>query len=338
MAKSEQQETPSGSGTGTIKSYSSRHGYGFIENDETGVDLHFQSESLPVQWTVLGPKLVGTKVMFEAANSGDGRPQARKIEPGSAPVVGDQCAGQVKNWFDSKGYGFLTVPGLEGDVIFVRNKLPENVRDLRDMNDCIYIFELAASASGDEGKFQAINIMLPDARDLGKNFKTNEDNRNASNGERKRPLPSARTPNAQRLRTDERLTGSLKNYFDNKGFGFIVVPGYPDDIIFQGQDFPDLDSCSAGEVVSFTTRVNDKGNPQAINLTIGEGSGGNNRITIRKEGVLKDVVANGPGPMGGASRRLEEAKLVVERLDMSELAELCVHSSMMLRMRINSSM
>jgi len=324
-------------GSGTIKSFSSRNGYGFIENDNDGVDLHFHSEMLPEPWTVLGPKLVGTKVQYEIVTASDGRPQARRIQPREFPGLGDQVAGQVKSWSEQKGYGFLQVPGLEDDVIFVRNRLPESCRNLGNMNDSIFIFELAQGESGEAGKYQGTNLQLPDARDLRKN--ATEHPAGVINGMNnnigvKRPLPAPQnTPRAQRFRANEKFTGQLKNYFEQKGIGFIVVPGFQDDVIFQGQDFPNLDQCKVGEVVTFTTRTNEKGNPQAINLVMG------GQLNDMPGGGMGGGMGVGNGNINGGginNKRLEEAKLIVERLNISELSELCVHSNMMLRMRINN--
>merc|ERR1719318_580723 len=59
------------------------------------------------------------------------------------------------------------------------------------------------------------------------------------------------------------MTGSVKNYDVNKGYGFLNSPGFPADIYFKSSE-----PLQQGQQVAFTLRYTKDGKPQAQDLQI----------------------------------------------------------------------
>merc|ERR1712006_17541 len=71
-------------------------------------------------------------------------------------------------------------------------------------------------------------------------------------------------------------TGTLKKFFQEKGFGFITPDDGSEDVFVHVKDNPDLgEDCQGGESVTYDTEWNDrKGKSMAVNCTVSGGGGG----------------------------------------------------------------
>jgi len=329
-------------GTGTVKSFSSRHGYGFIENDAGGADLHFTSDHIPVAWQNIGLKLVNQEVQFFASTSPDGKPRAHGLLPSKVPGITDQVAGVVKMWNPAKGYGFLNVPGLDSDVLFARNRLPENCKGLDRMDGMVYLFTLA---EGEAGKLQAIELSLPDDRDRRQSKGGNEQqgaqnvvkqNNNRGhglgvtlsgqavlptfstprNGDSRKRAPESQHSNPPKMlamsQDSELFQGQVKNYFAAKGFGFIICDQFQEDIIYQGRDA--AEEVAEGDEVVFEVRSNNNGRPQAYQV-----------------GSAAGQVTHKQTAHSNTAGTLDQVKMAVQGMNVRELAELSCFTSAVLR-------
>merc|ERR1711862_622828 len=76
-------------------------------------------------------------------------------------------------------------------------------------------------------------------------------------------------------------TGTIKKFFEEKGFGFITPDDGSEDIFCHVKECPDLDGCGPGDAVAYDTKWDDRKNKSsATNLTAtgaksGGGGGGN---------------------------------------------------------------
>lgn len=181
-----------GSGTmlpGVVKSFSERHGYGFIQVPGLPCDIMFK------QANVQGPPVAaGANVQFVLTQSPDQRlqashvfaagggvdfgakrpgglpgsmPQLKQHKTASAPVetrsTGQMLQGTVKSYNASKGWGLIASPavpaggnGVAGDVFFMKSNLPQEARDADTKGMSVY-FELMQTP---DGKFRAQNITM----------------------------------------------------------------------------------------------------------------------------------------------------------------------------------
>merc|ERR1711924_9155 len=72
------------------------------------------------------------------------------------------------------------------------------------------------------------------------------------------------------------LSGTVKKFFEDKGFGFITPDDGGDDVFAHVKECPDLEGCGPGDAVAFDTKWDDrKGKYNATNLsTTGSKNGG----------------------------------------------------------------
>merc|ERR1712194_924334 len=69
--------------------------------------------------------------------------------------------------------------------------------------------------------------------------------------------------------------GTLKNFFEEKGFGFITPDDGGDDCFAHVKDSPALENCQKGDSVNFDKVWDDrKGKYKAENVSGGSGGGG----------------------------------------------------------------
>merc|ERR1712194_718946 len=70
-------------------------------------------------------------------------------------------------------------------------------------------------------------------------------------------------------------TGTVKNFFEEKGFGFITPDDGSDDCFAHVKENPELEQCQKGGSVTFDAVWDDrKGKWKAENVTGGSGGGG----------------------------------------------------------------
>eukprot|EP00927_Polykrikos_kofoidii_P017510 TRINITY_DN17991_c0_g1_i1.p1 TRINITY_DN17991_c0_g1~~TRINITY_DN17991_c0_g1_i1.p1 ORF type:complete len:419 (+),score=67.19 TRINITY_DN17991_c0_g1_i1:79-1257(+) len=119
---------------------------------------------------------------------------------GKASPSAKTLQGIVKSWNGANGYGFITTPQVGGDVMFSRNELPEDAREVR-------------------GKFL-------DGRTVHFDFQTGPDGR-----------PKA-TRVSIVASAGEQLAGSIKSYSEKNGYGFVTSSSLSEDVRFQRTDLP----------------------------------------------------------------------------------------------------
>ncbi len=98
---------------GTVKSFRTSNGCGFILSDTGDVFVHV-SNILPNEGTPSDVLLPGERVEYTLFESqrGQAASEVRRL----APVVCSPVQGQVRKIFPEKGYGFIASP--HGDVFF----------------------------------------------------------------------------------------------------------------------------------------------------------------------------------------------------------------------------
>mmetsp|Transcript_16108 Transcript_16108/g.12904 ORF Transcript_16108/g.12904 Transcript_16108/m.12904 type:complete len:92 (-) Transcript_16108:193-468(-) len=70
-------------------------------------------------------------------------------------------------------------------------------------------------------------------------------------------------------------SGTLKNFFEEKGFGFVTPDDGSEDVFVHVKDNPDLQYCQKGDTVSFDKEWDDRKHKyKGMNLSSGGGGGG----------------------------------------------------------------
>jgi len=326
---------------GVVKSFSTRNGYGFIADDAGGEDFFFGKEQIPREWAAMGPKLEGMEVVFEIHNGDDGRAQARNVRPANAPQPGKVTSGVVKSWNSQKGFGFMSAPGLNDDVFFARDRLPNELRGLQHFNGMTLMFELDQKP---DGKYHAHNVQVPNNDGPGSNQQNSKKYsklvpdampRHAPRNDRPGPKdhqgprkrPAGPTPQVaqKRAKTENegRRIGTIKSFSSKNGFGFIICPDSHEDLIFYQRDCPE--DVRPGETVEFTVRINSNGREQAHDIVLTQGGKQDHRGA--PEGFIE---AKDYPPLS-----VDELKLYAEQLNRNDLSELARFSAEMLQKKIS---
>jgi len=261
--------------TGVIKSYGLKKGFGFITSEEfPGEEVFFSNRILPRE--VLdsfndrsGIQLAGKTVSFTVTQNDNGKLAAGEV----ALVVadGEDSVGKVKSYNPNKGYGFLTSASVEGDIFFTKRDLAAHCQHM-NIAGASATFKLVVAEDGKpqanqvspQGMMGAMAALpwpgmgmapgIPMAWSKGGGFGGGCGGKGMGGGgcwkapERDRPMH-----------------GVVKNFDDNRGFGFIHAPEIPRDIYFQGQG----SSFSQGDRVSFYLNYTPDGKPQARGVSPG---------------------------------------------------------------------
>lgn len=171
----------SGQVTGTVKSYSEKNGYGFINTPDFPGDIKFGKAELVNCETVSS----GEYVSFVAGYAADGRmiadqvsslgggkggkkrpvsalgegqfspqTQATQRQRVSEVGTGQYATGSIKSFNCEKGFGFISSPSIPTDVFFMKSSLPGSRDQLPGSNVC---FEIAQTS---DGKVRALNITM----------------------------------------------------------------------------------------------------------------------------------------------------------------------------------
>lgn len=171
--------------SGTISSYSARHGWGFIAVDDYPAEVHFKSQTIASEG--FGEELKGISVRVTIKLTEDGLPQASSVEllGGARPVKtgakraasghpgpilppkkmkgsgggsADAMTGTVLSYNPVKGFGFIQSPAVEGDIFLGRKALQMSGAPADDsVQGRDVSFHLVTSP---QGKLQAENIQV----------------------------------------------------------------------------------------------------------------------------------------------------------------------------------
>jgi len=189
---------------GTIKSYSEKNGYGFINFHGYPADIKFGRHDLSGVANVTA----GSAVTFTLNQTMDGRMTATNV----FPLAAGDVVGTVKSYSEKNGYGFLTVPGYPMDIKFGRGDVSGTLNRGDDVS-----FSCSQTI---DGRMVAQNLVPLVG---GKGMKRSGD--------------GAGSARAKKARMEEVLTGQsgsgiIKSYNSAKGFGFISGLDMQEDVFF----------------------------------------------------------------------------------------------------------
>merc|ERR1712228_131823 len=90
---------------------------------------------------------------------GGGFAKMQKTGQGAVATMstGNQMKGTVKSFNTAKGFGFLSAPGVAGDVFFMKSVLPAPAQENTNLSGQVVTFELATTT---DGKMRAEGITL----------------------------------------------------------------------------------------------------------------------------------------------------------------------------------
>lgn len=313
-----------GPAQGLIKSYSNRSGYGFITNDTTGEDVFFGREALPVEFQV--GKCDGTEVAYEATTNAKGKFQATNIRRTRPTQHGDVTSGKVKSWNANKGFGFLTADDIEGDIFFARDRLPDRLKDVHALENLTMVFELI---KGDDGKLQA------------RNMKTPNDDQPQGGGMNKRQFQGNDMDMGPSKRMNVgfgghinsgRVSGYVKSYSAQTGYGFIVSNQHNQDIVVYDKELQSIGELTKGDFVEFELRITHNGKPQATNVQKGSGNGVGQP---QRQQQPQQQQQHSPRPLNEyPNLTVHDLKLYADQLNAQDLGELAAHATQALQAKM----
>eukprot|EP00931_Biecheleriopsis_adriatica_P030400 TRINITY_DN1791_c0_g1_i3.p1 TRINITY_DN1791_c0_g1~~TRINITY_DN1791_c0_g1_i3.p1 ORF type:complete len:497 (-),score=138.86 TRINITY_DN1791_c0_g1_i3:256-1746(-) len=146
---------------GEIKNFGAAKGFGFISCPDVDKDVYFQRRDLPedLQGNFSHDffNFQGLTAIFELTETKDGKPQARNVK-----VVGGEglpMLGEVKNFSDKNGYGFITSSMWDSDLYFKGKDLPPHLQGmgLGQLKGMKVKFTTVAMP---DGKMQARNLVV----------------------------------------------------------------------------------------------------------------------------------------------------------------------------------
>jgi len=310
--------------TGVIKSYSTKSGYGFITDGSSGEDVFFGKEALPLEFQNGPGKCDNTEVCYDVGTNSKGKLQATNIRRLHAPQPGDLIHGIVKSWSAGKGFGFLTVSGLDGDIFFARDRLPDRLRDVDALENLTMIFELSQA---DDGKYQARNMQTP-GFDEPRSLSTGP----LSGGINKRVFREQADTPAKRMNLGlegTRLMGTVKSYSTKSGYGFIVSEQNSSDVIVYDRDLGSME-INQGDLVEFELRYAPNGKPKAVNLQeVGPG----NDVNVKRREPQQQTRAR-PTMDEYPTLTVHDLKLYADQLNAKDLGDLAAHATQALKRKM----
>jgi len=163
-------------------------------------------------------------------------------------VAGSQ--GVVKSWNGMKGYGFIACDEYAGDIMFSRNELPDDAREVQGkfLEGKLVYFE---AVEGPDGRAKAASVQLLALEGQG-------------------------------------ITGKIKSFSEKNGYGFISSSALEQDVRFQASDLSSMPPGGnlMGQLVTFTTHPRPDGKllarqlmfqqspgKAAMNMAFGKGGG-----------------------------------------------------------------
>jgi CspA family cold shock protein len=236
---------------GTVRSWSSERGYGFITSDDSGEDIFvhvsdlavegypdFLTEGQRVEFAIEeSPKgLRATRVTF-APGGETSKPSLRQAED---EQTSEHLLGTVKWWSSEKGYGFIT-PDEGGNDIFAHYSgiAMEGAQNLTEGQRVKFVIEESSRGP------RATRVTFAPGEETSESLLQQIEEEQAS----------------------QRLLGTVKWWSSTKGYGFITPDASGDDIFVHysalvTEGFPDL---TEGQRVEFAIEENPKG-PRAVQV------------------------------------------------------------------------
>lgn len=325
----------SGQFAGTIKSFNPKTSYGFITESQSGEDIFFGCESLPPVFQLQNSMLdlVDEEVSFElGTNPKNGKQRAINIsrlgENGEDESV--LCQGEIKSWMDGKGFGFITVEGIESDVYFARDRLPWSLRYVKQLKGSYVRFEIREM---DDGKYQAYYMQLleePKSMEIDvtqsrKRMKPDgvkqepgmEEDSAAKRMNSALPKPTSLVP---------RYRGTVKSFGTKSGYGFIISDVCEEDIVFFNNDCEwqalNSDALEKGNEVQFNLIESKHGKPQAIQVGRVRGQGTNGQPVVVRTKTQFPGKSSTPKNIG-----VNDIKSLVDKLSPQDLTNISAHVS-----------
>ncbi|CAE8621933.1 unnamed protein product [Polarella glacialis] len=240
---------------GEVKSYSERHGYGFIISSSLRGEVRFNRTDLDA--LTPGVDLKGELVICKVNQMPDGKLRAEKIMFQSAKIANRLKAGSMgfgKGF--GKGYGMDNGKGYGkggfgkgGDGSYDEGQGAQGMV-ISYNSDKGYGF-LKCGKSPADVYFKSQEAYQPGML-VGFTLKINKDGK-----------PSA-TNLQPGMSSGQTYTGTVKAFLENKGYGFIAVPGQPSDVYFVKDLVPSAMQSSSlvGKSVRFTVQVMADGKPR----------------------------------------------------------------------------
>lgn len=272
---------------GTVKSYSSMNGYGFVTSDETqmmyGKDILFRTDELrghtpskgePVAFCIGDGKggPVAVSLRFPGA-----WPPAQAFPqptwPSAAPFAGARFYGAIKSFNSANGWGFIESDATQqiyGKDMFVR------LGDLKGLEAVPGTEVVFSIADGAKGPVATDVTPAPGAGGAGGGFGAV---RGAKGGARPSPYgppPSgkpAAPPGPGKLAKPsgaQIMCGTVKHFEESKGYGFITGQGIKEMFgkdVFMAKQSLQGSLVSPGDQVRFTYELGLKG-PMAVKVEV----------------------------------------------------------------------
>merc|ERR1719458_43597 len=278
---------------GLIKSYSEKHGYGFVTSSSLTEDARFQSADLPQMMP--GANLKGKLVLFEVQQLQDGKLRVTKIQYQSSKIAAEvapggcggggggfgggfgapaaanlfinslltgQIDGVVKSFSEKNGYGFINIPGQPIDIKFGQSDLQGEVQSGQAVK--------FTPMMGGDGRLQAKDIQPGTGGGAGVK-RAGGPTSMMDGGDR--PGKQQRFGQPQQAVdpgvVGQYITGAVKSYIPSKGFGFISSPEVHGDIYFSKMMIsPEMqDAELKGQEVTFELACAPDGKLRAANVT-----------------------------------------------------------------------
>jgi len=244
---------------GEVKTYSERHGYGFIISSSLQGEVRFNRTDLDA--LTPGVDLRGELVICKVLLMPDGKLRAEKIMFQSSKIANRLKAG--KGGFGKGGYGQMNY-GNDGNGFgkggFGKGGFGDDGRDQGQGAQGIVIAYNSGKGYGflKCGKADSdVYFKSQDAYQEGTivsfMLKINKDGK-----------PSA--INLQPgISSGQTYTGTVKTFLENKGYGFISIPGQPSDVYFNKDLAPAAlqNGSLVGKSVRFTVQVSADGKARA---------------------------------------------------------------------------
>lgn len=208
--------TPS---SGTVKSFSERHGYGFVALENDAGDAQFRGSDLSPELAALGSALAGRMVKCHIHELADGKYKATEIVPipGQAGKGKSSGKGKTQALQRVKGKVKAFDPDTRMGTLSCSEKSEVHFFDLKNLQleegaEVSFLLKDLA-----DGSAQGMDLCLGDSD------------------------PSTVEPFS--LRDGTTITATVKSFNETRGFGFLKIPGANMDLYFHGRD---MDEASQG--------------------------------------------------------------------------------------------
>jgi len=227
--------------TGIIKSYSNRHGYGFISSSMAVGDVRFNGSDLQSLGAGADPK--GELVVFQAQSKPDGKLQATKVMFQSKKIA-EKCGGGAP----MMQTGQVRQPALDHVNQFLLAHLLGQLNQL--------------GQSGDLGQMSQIASQIAELTKTGAK-------RPSSVMGGAAPFKKLKPTSGADVGTGQYMSGTVKSYNATKGFGFITGNDLPGDIFFMSKSLPEelQDVSLQGQSVMFELASAPDGKLRAQDIT-----------------------------------------------------------------------